>query len=799
MQREVEIRVFDNSNNHIGSLDLEEATDFPLKLTKRISDIRDISKRGLNFSLDFEIPKTANNNRVLAGMKNINTTSTEKQILEKKRCRIYVNGNEEDRGFVKFHTTELLSFYTATFFGGNTDWVELQKDIDLNELDWSNLNEPSAGEELFDGTRIDVINNGTSTDYDITYPAVDRNNGSEASSLRPQIYMNKFFQRAFEKIGYSINTGGFLDSTFVKGDGGDYKGLTLDPAAQFLVDETDIESTRAEYTTSRITQGEDPNSWNNTYVLSNQTTPRAATTPVVLSKLSNFWDTLIKDDIATYNPANGEYTVQSTAYHKITLNAPNKTYAYAYNIGDNWTQWVQNVNPQVKHPPSTRYIFVKNNVSSTVIDGEIIGDTYPGVLTQAKTNAANQNFTIFAEASAFLRTGDKITVWTEIKDNAFGINAQLNAPSLEKWKITLGAGTTVNFQKAEQIRLGDQYDINAVIPDGIKVLDLIKDYTIKYNLYYTPDFVNNKITIKTRDNFYQNIGNADNITSLIDMSSPIEIDYNMGYKRDLKFTFNQDSTDGYLEQWQKLNKRTYGEYTHTFSDRFDPGETILSTSVLSATLQTVMDGDIVTSIINEEWLDSENQGKGLNANYAPRTFQVIRNQQFDLAGNPRRTQSPLIISCALMEEFGNVSTINDKKLTFNGENGLVDQFYGRTIANIEDGAIVTLKMNMSLTKFENIDLSRPVYIDIEGDIKGYYVYQSINQFDIVEPGLTEVELLRYREYDPITIDPTQKTNINENTTEGINNTQPKAIWFVYDEDNPPATYEQVYEDDGQGN
>ena len=59
-----------------------------------------------------------------------------------------------------------------------------------------------------------------------------------------------------------------------------------------------------------------------------------------------------------------------------------------------------------------------------------------------------------------------------------------------------------------------------------------------------------------------------------------------------------------------------------------------------------------------------------------------------------------------MEEFANTPTFEDRKLTFNGERGLVWDYYRKTIANIEDTAMLTLKINLSLYDFRSWDLSK---------------------------------------------------------------------------------------------
>lgn len=778
--RDLKLIISELNGTHIGVLDLKESSDFGLKLTRSIASIKDISARKTTYSLDFKIPKTPNNNVLLFGMKNLN--STDKTILSKKRVRVYLEENEIERGFIKFHLSELLDTYTATFYGGNADWVDKITPYYLSDLDWSNLNEPAAGQETFTFARIDTINAGDSTNYDIVYPFIDRNNTGANSDLRPIFYVRKFFQRAFEKIGYTL-TSNFLNSTFLKGDGADYKGLAFDPACVFTADETNIESTRANYSTNRILSTDnDPSLWTDAYVLGKRSA--GVTT---LSKLEGFFNVLIQDNGTTYNTSTGEYTVADTAYY--TFDVDNSTQKYGYYLFGSWHLYnLGLVSPAVRHPPSITFYLVANNVSTTVIDGTILHKIDFNPL-QANSN----------RLKGYANAGDVLTLWFEIDDDASGfIDASLNSPSLTNWKYSLGHAASINVFKAGKINLGDQYAINGTIPAKIKVIDLIKDFKTLFNLYFEPDFKNNTITIEPRDDYYQNIGNAENITSLIDYDSPITIDYKLPYKRNLIFSYKADSNDGYLKEWEKLNRRTYAQYTHQLGDRFDEGDTNISTSLISPTIQRFeVNSNIVSSIIRKHYEDNENIGKGINTNFNVRLFQVIRNQQFDEQGLPRRTNSPLVVTCALMEEYGNVATIDNKQLTFNGANGLVSQFWAKTIANLEDAAILSLKMKIDYYKFQSIDFSKPVFIEHPADIRGYYVYESIDNFDILKDEVRSVKLLRFKNYQPITIDTSQKTNINENTTNNQGDT-PSPIFYVFDELTNPS-YEIVYGVDGNGN
>ena len=70
--RDLQIFIYNDQNNQLGELDLTDVDDFALKLTKSIATINDLGRRNTSFSLDFQVPQTKNNNKLLSGLRFIN-------------------------------------------------------------------------------------------------------------------------------------------------------------------------------------------------------------------------------------------------------------------------------------------------------------------------------------------------------------------------------------------------------------------------------------------------------------------------------------------------------------------------------------------------------------------------------------------------------------------------------------------------------------------------------------------------------------------------------------------------------
>lgn len=784
--KELEIVIIEDNGDVIGSLDLSKPSDFPLALTKSIANIKNIEQRNTDYSLDFNIPNTQNNNSLLMSVKQINATT---KLLDKKRCVIKTSGNIMLRGFIRFSLSTFEGEYKATFFGGNADWVELLSEVDINSLDWQNLNEIAAGSEEFTPTRVAEIQAGTSDNYDITYPYLDRNAGAAFDSFRPVIYMRKFVQRAFEKIGYTVESD-FLDSEFVKGDNGDFKGLVLDPAFQFNVDQNTIDQTAANYTTDRITAGQDPNTWNLDYVLGNY----GAGLERTVSKFSNFFNILNQDNTALFDPLTSVYTVSQSGEYTIRLDVKNYVYATFYNL----SSW-QTYNPKIsvtQLPPSVKLNIVKNNVSTTVIDGTILKTV------QLYGFGSPKDSIVFTD---LLQAGDNISFWFTIADDANGFQnippdfTYLNAPSLDQWRWSPGNGATISIQRKSTVKNGDTYTLNSHLPSNVSCLGILQDLKVLHNLYFLPDPKRLTIKIEPRNEFYQDLDQAEDITEYIDLNTKPTIDYLTDYKRNLVFRYANDDKDGFLNKWNTINLRTYAEYRHAMSNRFEKGDTVFELKHIAPTITGKIDTEnIITSHILQHWDDAENAQLPINEEYKMRYFQVIRNQQFNKDGSPRRTVNPLIITTALMEGYGNVSTYNNAQLTFNGPNGLFKRHYAKTATNIENLAVLNLKRLMTDDQFRNLDFTKPVYISSPAEIAGYYIYESVDNFDGVEEKPVACKLLKWRAWADATIDLTQGTNITEDTQDPQGDPAGLALLYIYNENDPntPTLITEVINNNG---
>ena len=783
--REIKLLISEVNGTQLGELDLEDFEDFGLKLTKAISSITDIQVRSTSYSLDFKVPKTKNNNKLLNGLRFINH---EKSVLSKKICVIIAEGNQVDNGFLYAYESTFEDSYKLVFKGGNNTWVELIKGLDLNQLHWRDYATGTRGidaTERFDSPRISILNASNSTVGDLIYPYMDRNNSGAVVDFRPMIHYRSFFLALADAIGYTFDSD-FLESDWIKGNVAftdafsnayTHLGLGIDPAFYFTRDQNDLIAILAQYKTTGLTPAlYSPWSlvtWNNDHVLGNLGNVSVVNYRTT-SRFPNLLNTSIEDNSSLFTVADSTYTVPVGGVYEIDFDF---VYEWAFydtqSTVQGWRKWDSGgFSPFLLRPPNFKWVVVKNNTQDYVIDGTIIWQGSAPV--QANIQTIQNQFTF--------GTGDKINVFLELVNDATGFGGSvpwtnygyLNG-SLDFWKIRIFNDSKITFKAKPSVQLGDDFRINSHIPSGIKALDLLQDCKILNNLYFDVDLFRKTIKLEPRDDFYTT--ERVDITDKIDLKTSPVINYLTNYKNKITFGFASDSNDKYLEQWNKIYDKTYGEYEHEFAnaERFENGESIIRTNILCPTIQAVNAGTSwVNSVIKQEWLDADNLGKGVNDKYRPRIFQIVRGEQYDTANVVRNTTFTGARTFAIMEEFGNLPTFEDRKLTFVGERGLVWDYYSKTLSNIQDTAVVTLKAKISLYDFINWDFRKRYYINSPEEIKGEYITESIENFDVNKEVPTTLKLSRYKDFPDATVTG-GGGNVNINTQNPAQPPQPLMV------------------------
>ena len=749
-----------------GYLDLLDFTDFPLVLKKSIANISDVTARESDFSYDFEIPNNANNNSILFGMEYV--SYADKSILGKQEAVIVLNGAEYQRGFVEVRASRFMDKYVCNFFGGNAEWIEEGANILVKDLDWKN------DTQNFTQSGITAVNTSGRSINDIFYPFVDRNTANDIGTYRPVFYLRNLFELFFghPDVGYSIDSD-FLSSKFVNGSG-DNKGLAVDLGVNFEFDESDIVDTIAQW---RSTLNIDLGRLGRLI----QSAGSAVTSEIIRFNLNSRYETKIDDAFDLFTTLGG-YEAPKDGFYNFTFDfrGSNADFIEESVVGPGVSIF--------RYKPATGANFPLINLR-ILVNG--IQKAFMPI--NSSTNPAG----LKVDLGVYMLQGDLAT-FELVKDNIRLDNGAFQIFSMYRF---VPNANTFNIQFKAKIELGDTYAISQVVPKEMKAIDLISDFKFLFNLYFDADIKRKVVKIESRnswvdvdsadvDGYYQSVGLASNWTNLIDYTNPPEIFNELNYNRDLKLRYKADADDKWLLQWEKNNNRTYAQYIHNLGTRFPNGETVLETKIIAPTIQGRTSG-VVSSIVRQEYaplIGVDTDQPSPNNRYAPRIGWIV---------NSSIQVGPVIFEYSnfVMEAFDDLVVFSDSsKLTFNGTNGLFERFWSKNIRNLMNAVVVKCKVRLTKYEIKTFDFSKPVYIALPQQLAGYYAVQSI-EVNLLDDDLVNVELLTYKDYAPLTVDPSQRTNINANTQ----NQQNQPARFVLFEDDTTGQLINVLDVDDNGN
>lgn len=732
----VVIRIIDNDNNVLGDLDLVSFTDFPLALTKGIVNLDNLKARTGTYSKTFKVPSTKNNSDLLSNVDNINSRKDYRDALNRKPCVIIVNDSEIETGFVQVGKVmdgfELDSF-ELVFFGNNIDWVKGANELKLNEINYRN------NAQVYDQSSIIAAQQGTIATYDHSYPYISRggNDAPQTTIVRdyfPCFYIAGIVERGLNQLGWNLSSS-FFTTDDIKQLMGDLNGKMQ--VTQAVIDES---KTRAEKTDGSQTLfgGSD-----------------------LLVKFNDDSTPPNEDSNNNYDTGFGTYTIPSNGRYDVTV---------SLNTGN----WAENNSA------------VNVNVRMCVGTGTSLGvDTF-AIDSQFKSVSTTTDQTTTFDLSGVAAAGELLTIFVEY----FPFTISLGQGDIEN-------GSYFDVQRSSRLSNGDTFSLTDVIPSDFYLLDVINDVTRMFNLYYWSDVKTKTVYVEPRDTFFKSPTTAINWTDKLDINKKYEVDYISSYKRRISFSYNDLDNDEWLINWQRANKRTYGQYTHTLPNRFGEGTTEIKLDMFCApyahiaTEATPIVGSSFNSNIAFTTLKVWNEYLPVGQipleridGYNPKIFFYQYGEQLALNGSNRLIGLGIFnstdIPYGIFETYNN--TVSPQNLSFTGDDGLFSSHYSNMMKNIEEGGRLVAYFNLSNVDIENLDFRNLVYIDYPSKVKGYYLIESVIDYNPIRNGLTKVSLFKFENLGSVPIDDSQQGNNNSDTDNG----------------NSPDTIEPIYIEDGSG-
>lgn len=748
---EVIIRIIDTANNVEGDLDLTNFDDFPLAINKGIVNLDNLKERTGTFTKMFKVPNSKNNNNLLSNVDNINSRKDFRDCLNKKPCVILVNNNPIEHGFVqvvKAFNDFRGGYFELVFYGNNIDWVKDAADLKLNTIIWTDnqISLIQAG--------IDSINSLSGTSTDIAMPYISRggNARTDATSVTdylPCIYVKNLIEKSFKALGYNV------ESNFLT----DVRQLVCDLSLILEQDEADIENSkvRAERTTTVLIPG--------------SLFPGGSLRRILFDDESTFPN---RDESGVYIPAQGLYITPVTGSYNLKV--------------------------RIKDFPETfdgELAIVRNGIGvSDIGTGTILRSE---VLKTIRTDASPGVFSsdLSFDFNIFLNKNEQLSIYVV---NMIG----------SLIPMTISATTYFEIQLSSEITDGDVFYVNKLIPDSIKFLDILNDFTRMFNIYYWTDVKSKTVYFEPRDNFFESKTTAIDWSDKLDLSNGYNIDYVSSYNQNVNFDYKNDDKDKYLEKWNILNKKTFGKYTHKLPNRFSKGNTNISLDFFSATyghkaLEVSNDTGFSTLKIWNEFVSEGKTPSEKNQGYEPRIFFHKNGTQESSDGFSRsiRVNNGTSSSLKSVIPYGSFEIYYNTKIipaSFNLnfadglaadettiDIGLFNRFYSKMFKNIEEGGRIVAYFDLSSTDIQNLDFRKLIYLDGESNVKGYYLVEKVIDYNPLNSKLTKVSLFKFEDLGSVSIDGSQTGNNDTETDDGLT---PPTLQPIYVESG--STLIEVY-------
>ena len=406
-----------------------------------------------------------------------------------------------------------------------------------------------------------------------------------------------------------------------------------------------------------------------------------------------------------------------------------------------------------------------------------------GVILKEETNTVPKddpgvNGGIFGEFS--LEQGDTISIYVEAVIGPFIITSE----------------SRIDIYRKQNIDIGDPFLLNKMIPRGIKLIDVINDFTRLFNIYYWTDIKSKTIYFEPRNDFF--LTDYEDWSNKLDLNNKYEIDYISSYKRDIEFKYKNLKNDNWLKGWQDVNKRTYGTFNYNLPNRFAEGKDVISLGLFCAGYTQRDDSANVQGGANfnsnkspislrlwSEFINDkpDNEIKDYNAkiylfNYGTQTSIFGDARQVSYLDSASSTfPYGIFESYQGLDSDINLSFTNGLKADGSEDAGLFQTYYSSMFKNIEEGGRLIAYFDLDSTDIENLDFRKLVYISYPEEVKGNYFIESVIDYNPIKNSLTKVKLFKYENLGSVTVDNTQEGNNDADTDEGNNPTEIEPIFI----------------------
>lgn len=750
----VVLKVYDSVNGLDFEIPLSSDGDSPFSLDKSLSDLTELTSRSGVQSRNFKIVLSK---EIAETYEFFNQAMHHnyKDVDADKEAVILVYGDELERGkvrIVNYTNTNNEEEVELLFYGNNYDWKEAIKNLTMADLTWNN-NTISYTPQTIKGSWTNSVLNGD----DWVFPLENRGGRKLLSMVhtedfRPAIFLYRFLERALFAIGYTFQSDFFETSAF--------KQLVITHFGnrfRIKIDTINTNKVTIEFD-SNVIQDQYGKYINSSSYFNDASAVFWCPTLSPIIDYDTF--TEILDSGNNFSPSIGSSRFFGNS--NITLNTGQFTapISCVYSIKIN-------INLEIYSSPS--YSTTKNTYYYDFFckKFDALGNfiSFSSVVRGSDNQNGTNNIFINEEIIIEMKAGERIEFWRQYHSD--GVNNEFNQII---FKI-LSCNVTIELQ--DKIIETSTFNLSDVVDDKIKVIDIINDVSRMFNLFWDADTVLKKITVEPRDNYYNTISTAYDVTEQIDRNAEIKTVFNSSFhKKDLVFKYADDSKDVFVEERDKEKATNLAEYKHSLPNKFQKGTNTISTSVLAATyiLRDVDSIDIYKqnkAPYTARYWNSFTQTTPLEIleDHLPRilcydydvqngtrlnTTNAYRFRFYDEQND--RTIIPYVLphQIKIGTDIIAPTSMNLYWHTTNEQDGLFKTYWSKTITEIVSGLKATLKMWFDNKQWKDFSFRNVAYISEPIDLKGYWIFEKKSNFQPENGGLVTVELLKRIEYEPQT-------------------------------------------------
>lgn len=759
METNVVIKIYDSTNNLDFEIPISSEGNSPLSINKDLSDLTDLTKRSGVQSRKFKIPISKEVARNYDHFNQVQHNNN-KDVDGDKEAVILINDNQFESGkarITKFINKEGFESIELLFFGNNFVWTELGKNLTLADINWT-VNSTTFSPTVVKNSWTNTVDNGN----EFVFPLEHRGGRKLESMLhtedfRPAMFLHSVFTRFFQNIGYTIESDFINSADFKKlvltffGNNFRHSEATLEANKVVLTDggngiDFDTGGGFMNYKSAANLNHEEQFAWND------------ATAPAY--DPSNLFDPTAGFTNPTSGISGGRFTAAFSGVYRVKISNSLLFYANVFSGDGDF---------RITH-------FVRKLDSSGNNLDSITGIDMPNVLSgtanfESNISEQNQFFEQLGEVEIELGIGESIEIWR-----------QNYSTSGFDFFQTIIDDYLVEIELLPEIKEYSPLNFNEILDDKVKVLDIINDVSRMFNLMFDTDPVLKSVRIEPRNDFYDSIDQAIDITNLIDTSKEMSNILNSNsHKREMVFSYSQDSADNYVKERNVREANLLAEYSHSLPNKFKEGTTSVKTRNIAPSYFVQDTGAVSAEFLSKAPLTTRywntfslEAPTEILVNHKPRILNYVYEKQvttgiganynefrfYDESVN--RDIIPAVLSHRIVSNQGDTIINPPINLQWHKRGGLIGLFgtyWSKTVTEIVEGSTSELTMRVNDKFWNDFKFNNVFYIDEPIEFKGYYIVEKIKNYQPENSKLCRVKLLHRVEYS----DQVEGTTIFEET------------------------------------